>query len=267
MFEPVFMRLALVASIATGGALGLLGVYLVARRIVFVGLVIANAATLGAAIAEAAGWPPTLPSLVAALGAAVGLGDRDLSSRVANESLMGWAYAATSSATVLVLAWTAGGSADTLHLLFGNVLAVQASHAAALALMAAGVGALHFIFAERFLLITFDAEAARVAGVSSRRWALLLNLTIGAATAAAVHEIGALPAFALLALPSMAALLVTRTLRSTFLAAAGLGAAVPALALVLAFQFDLPAGPTSAALLALSVAAAAAAARLLRVHA
>jgi twitching motility protein PilJ len=50
----MFMRLALVASIATGAALGLLGVYLVVRRIVFVGLVIANAATLGAAAEVAA---------------------------------------------------------------------------------------------------------------------------------------------------------------------------------------------------------------------
>ena len=44
MFDPVFMRLALVASIATGVALGVMGVYLVIRRLVFLGLVVANAA-------------------------------------------------------------------------------------------------------------------------------------------------------------------------------------------------------------------------------
>ena len=47
MFEPVFMRLALIASIATGVSLGVMGVYLVIRRVVFLGLVVANAATLG----------------------------------------------------------------------------------------------------------------------------------------------------------------------------------------------------------------------------
>ena len=60
MFEPMFMRLALAASVASGLTLGVLGVYLAIRRIVFFGLVLANAATLGAAVAEAMGWPRAL---------------------------------------------------------------------------------------------------------------------------------------------------------------------------------------------------------------
>ena len=124
MFEPVFMRLALMASIATGVSLGVMGVYLVIRRVVFLGLVVANAATLGAALAQAVGWTPELTSLAAAIGAAAALGGVENSSRVSVESLMGWAYAAASSATVLLLSWVAGGSTDTFHLLFGNVLAV-----------------------------------------------------------------------------------------------------------------------------------------------
>ena len=110
MFEPVFMRLALVASIATGVSLGVMGVYLVVRRVVFLGLVVANAATLGAALAQAAGWTPELTSLAAAVGAAVAFGGVETSSRVSAESVMGWAYAAASSATVLVLSWAPAGS-------------------------------------------------------------------------------------------------------------------------------------------------------------
>ena len=97
------MRLALVASIATGVSLGVMGVYLVVRRVVFLGLVVANAATLGAALAEAAGWAPEFMSLAAAVGAAVALGGVETSSRVSAELVTGWAYAAASSATVLVL--------------------------------------------------------------------------------------------------------------------------------------------------------------------
>jgi hypothetical protein len=123
VFEP-FVQLALVASVATGVSLGLLGVYLVIRRVVFFGLVLANAVTLGAAVAEVVGWPPEALSLVAGVLAAAALGDVDTSRRVANESLMGWAYTAASASAVLILSQAAGGSADTLQLLFGNVLAV-----------------------------------------------------------------------------------------------------------------------------------------------
>jgi len=74
MFDPVFMRLALIAAVATGASLGVLGVYLVIRRVVFLGLVLANAATVGAAAADVFNWSPEIASIVAAVAAALGLG-------------------------------------------------------------------------------------------------------------------------------------------------------------------------------------------------
>jgi ABC-type Mn2+/Zn2+ transport system permease subunit len=252
------MRLALLASIATGVSLGVLGVYLVLRRVVFLGLVVANAATLGAALAETVGWAPELPSLAAAAGTAVALGRVESSSRMSAESLMGWAYAFASSATVLLLSWVAGGSADTLHLLFGNVLAVDTTNVAVLSGVALMVVSMQLLFGRRFLLVTFDAEAATVAGVHTRSWSLILDLAIGVAAATAVQAIGALSTFALLTLPAVAALLATSNVRSTFAAAALFGVTLSALALALAFYLDLPAGPASVALLVIGVPCAAA---------
>jgi ABC-type Mn2+/Zn2+ transport system permease subunit len=114
------------------------------------------------------------------------------------------------------------------------------------------------VLSRRFLLVSFDAEAARVAGVNARRWSLGLNLAIGVAASTAVHEIGALSTFGLLTLPSMTALLLTSSIRSAFLVAAGLGAGVPVLALAASFYFDLPAGPACVALLGFGVTVAAA---------
>ena len=257
MFEPVFMRLALMASIATGVSLGVMGVYLVIRRVVFLGLVVANVATLGAALAQAVGWTPELTSLAAAVGAAAALGGVETSSRVSVESLMGWAYAAASSATVLVLSWVAGGSSDTFHLLFGNVLAVQVADVVGLTIISVVIGVVQVLFAPRFLLVTFDPEAARVAGVNTRLWSLALNLTIGVAAATAVNAIGALSTFALLTLPAMTALLATASVRATFISAAALSIVLPSVGLALSFYLDLPAGPASVALLAVSVPLAA----------
>jgi len=251
------MRLALVASIATGLSLGVMGVYLVIRRVVFLGLVVANAATLGAALAEAVGFAPELLSLAAGVAAAVALGRVDNSSRISAESLMGWAYAAASSMTVLLLSWVAGGSADTLQLLFGNVLAVQTTMVVVLTIIALVVVSLQIVFGRRFLIVTFDPEAATVAGVNTRLWSLILDLTIGVAAAAAVQAIGALSTFALLTLPAMTALLTTSSVRATFVTAAVLSITIPSLALAASFYLDLPAGPASVALLALSVPVAA----------
>jgi ABC-type Mn2+/Zn2+ transport system permease subunit len=257
MFESSFMRVALIASIATGAPLSVIGVYLVVRRVVFLGLVLANAATVGAAVAPILGWPPEIASVVAAVATALGLGLIASPRRVSAESLIGWAYAAAASATVLILAGTKAGDADTLHLLYGNVLAVSPSHATGLIVVALAVGTVHALFGRRFLLITFDAEAAQVAGVNTRLWSLCLNLSIGVAAAAAVHEIGALLTFSLLTLPPTASLLITRRIAATFAVSAAIAITAVYLGLAGAFQLDLPPGPVSVAVLVLAIPAAA----------
>jgi ABC-type Mn2+/Zn2+ transport system permease subunit len=173
------------------------------------------------------------------------------------ESLIGWAYAAASSATVLVLSWAPGGRLDSLHLLFGNVLAVQPSSLVALTVIALGVCSMQLLLGRRLLLVTFDPEAATVAGVNTSLWSLLLNVIIGAATAVAVTAIGALATFALLTLPAAVALLAARSVRATVAIATILSVSVPAIALAVSFYLDLPAGPTTAALLAACVPVAA----------
>jgi ABC-type enterobactin transport system permease subunit len=127
---------------------------------------------------------------------------------------MGWARAAASAAAVLLLALSPGGSTDTFHLLFGSVLTVDTFHVVVLSLIAVATLLCQVLFGRRFLLVTFDAEAASVAGVNARGWSLMLYLMTGVAVATAVDHIGVLSTFALLTLPSTAALLQTRSMRA-----------------------------------------------------
>jgi ABC-type Mn2+/Zn2+ transport system permease subunit len=253
MFDAPFMRVALLASVAASVPLSVLGVYLVIRRVVFLGLALANAATVGAAVAQIVDWPPEVAAVITAVATALGLGVLPAPRHVAAESVIGWAYAAAASLTVLILAGAARADADTLHLLYGNVLAVSRGHAIGLIAVGIVIGLLHGLFGSRFLLVTFDAEAARVAGVRTRLWSMGLNLSIGVAAAVTVHEIGALLTFALLTLPPMAALLVGRRIRTVFVISALVGLGAVSLGLIAAFQLDLQPGPVSVALLALMV--------------
>jgi ABC-type Mn2+/Zn2+ transport system permease subunit len=93
--------------------------------------------------------------------------------------------------------------------------------------------------------------------VNTRLWSFLLNLTIGLTAAAAVQAIGALPTFALLTWPAVAALRLTSSVRATFATAGVLSVVLPTLALAAAFYLDLPAGPATVALLAIGVPLAA----------
>jgi zinc transport system permease protein len=118
------------------------------------------------------------------------------------------------------------------------------------------IGSVHLLFAPRFLLVTFDAEAAQVAGIYARLWSMFLNLSVGVTAAAAVHEIGALLTFSLMTLCPMAALLTADSIRAAFTLSAAIGMVTVCMGLVAAFQLDLPPGPTSVGLLVLTVVAA-----------
>jgi zinc transport system permease protein len=259
MLDLTFMRLALMASIAAGVSLSVLGVYLTIRRVIFLGLVLANAATVGGAIAQIFEWQPEMTSVLAAIATSLLLGAVSAPHRIAAESVMGWAYASAAAATVLILAGAARADADTIHLLYGNVLAAGESHVTVLVLIALATIAVHALCGQRFLLISFEPEGAQVAGVKAERWLLGLNLSIGVAVATAVHHIGALQTFSLLTMAPMAALLVTHSIRQTFIASVLIAVTTVVVGLAASFYLDLPPGPVSVALLALAVVGAAAA--------
>jgi len=264
MFELEFMRLAALAGVATALILSVLGVYVVLKRVVFVGLALASVATCGAAAALALHLPVEATAMAAALAGAVVLALAASPRRLPAESLIGWGYVTASALAVLVLARGAGAEDEAMRLLFGNVLAVTRAEVVLLAAVAAVVLAIHVAFAKRFVLIVFDPEAARAAGIAATAWTAVLYVTIAGATAAAVHETGALLAFAFLTLPAMAALLLARGVRAAFATAAAIAVACALAGLALSFRLDLPTGPLTVALLAAAVPAAAIAGRLRR---
>lgn len=252
-----FMQLAAIAGVAAALCLSLLGVYVVLKRVVFVGLTLAHVATLGAAAALVLDLPIHTLAILTTLVAAAALATVSTPRRVPGEAIVGWGFAASSGLTVLLLS-RASGDSEALRLLFGNVLAITRQETAMLAGIAVLVVAAHTLLARRFVLVVFDPEMARAAGIATGWWTLLLYLMVGGATAAAVHETGALLAFALLTLPAIAALLATRSLRAAFALAAGIAVVATLAGLGLSFWWDLPSGAFTVVLLALSVPVAAA---------
>jgi ABC-type Mn2+/Zn2+ transport system permease subunit len=264
MFAADFMRTAALGGAAAALALGVLGVYVVLRRVVFVGLALANVATLGAAIAVTLAWSYEVTIVAAATLAAVALALLATPRRVPAESLVGWGYAASAGATVLILARSAPDTMQVMGLVFGTVLAVRPGEAWTLGGLALLVIAVHLVLGKRLTLVVFDPDTARAAGVRTTGWTVFLYLLVGVATAAGLRATGTLLAFSLLTLPAMAALLVTRSLLATFALSAAIAVTALLVGLTLSFQWDLPTGPLTVVLLAGVVAAAQLVARLRR---
>jgi ABC-type Mn2+/Zn2+ transport system permease subunit len=216
-------------------------VYVVLRRVVFVGVALAELSSAGIALGLLLGFAPIAGALVFMAAGVVLFSLRWAPRRVPHESVIGVVYLVASALSVLMIAKSAQGETFMLKLMQGDVLLTDAPTVAALAIAAAGIGVAHALFGKEFVLVSFDHEAAATLGLRASSWELFLMGTIGLAIAFSIHAVGVLLTASLLVLPAATALLCVRSLRAAFILAPILALIPVLLGLHLSFVADYPA--------------------------
>lgn len=249
-----FMRRALLATLALTLTAAPLGCLLVLRRMSLVGEAMAHALLPGAAVGHAlAGLSllaMTAGSLVAAalVACVAGLASRHTTQH--EDAGFSAFYLIALAAGVLLMA-RGGGGPDLLHLLFGSVLAVDATALIALA----GLTSLMLLaLAAGWRVLVYDSldpaflrasgGSGRAGGPVAGRWghALLLALLV-LHLVGALQALGALMAIGQLMLPALAARFWSRSLTGMVLGAWVIGTLAGVGGLLLSFHAELPSGP------------------------
>jgi ABC-type Mn2+/Zn2+ transport system permease subunit len=261
LFGPgLLFRNAVLGGLAVALVCSLLGVYLVLRRLVLLGVALPQA---GAAGIAAAFWltghehqageahaSALLGSLAATFGGLGLLLAGQRGGRSPAEWGVGALFAIASAATLLFVALNPAGDLEVTNLLRGELLEINDADLAVLIGASLASLALFFLFRREILLASFDAEFARTIGRNPGRADALLFLLLGGAIALGVMEAGPLVVFGFLVLPPLAALRVAPGLGSAMAIAAAIGAICSVGGFSLAYRVDLPTGPTSVALAA-----------------
>ena len=266
MFREAFLGSLLVAL-----ACGLLGVHVVARRMIAAGLALPQVAALGIALGLLVGSPfgehashavegpmPHLVALALELCAVMLLAWPAAQRAVGQSAVAGVLFAGAGALTILFMAGSAQGIEEVHHLLEGNVLAICHEDLLRLAGGLVPVVLLLTLGARRLIFCTFDAEMAATLGIRVRLWDAALYGAFAVTAAVAVHAAGTLFVFAFIVLPGAAGVLLGRTGVTALLVAATVALAGAGLGFVAsASAWDTPTGPTcAAAVLALFLIAA-----------
>lgn len=247
----LLFRDALFGSVIIALACSMLGVYVVLRRIVFVGAALAQLSSMGIALAlwlggvaglGALGAQPAAVALVVTLTGALLFGLSGGRSRVPPDATIGATYAVAGALGVLLIAKAAHGEAHDLFLQ-GNILGITRRDMWVLLAVAVPVLLTHLLFYKEFLFVSFDRETARTLGYQVTRWNLLLYLTLGLVIASAMQFAGVMLVFNFLVLPAVTGLMASRTMRGTFIWAIGSGLLAAVVGFSLSVPFDLPTGP------------------------
>lgn len=258
-----FLAWPIAAVLVIAGIHAYLGLHVVERGVIFVDLALAQIAVLGATIAvlvPALGGRPDAPgaywmslafTVLGALAFALVKGQEV---HIPQEALIGISYA-VSAAAVIVGMSKSPGEADHLNdMLVGNILAVQSREVWSMAALYAVVGLFHYVFRERFLLVTLDPEGARAKGVSVRLWDFLFYASVGVVVTRSVSVAGVLLVFCYLIVPSVGGMLFARRIGARLAVAWAMATAVSGLGMYFSVLFDLPTGATIVCTFGLSLA-------------
>ena len=253
-----FMQRALAAGMLVALMSGLLGTFVVQRRLSFLGDGLAHAAFGGMGIGalavvsfgvlEAGGgwlrhplWVALPFALVTALGIAYVRDRTDLSS----DTAIGVFFAVAVALGVLAFSRIPPDvnlGFNVMDLLFGSILAVRTTELVAIVAAAVVVVTTLGLVWGRLAYATFDDELARTDGVRARRLEYLLFVLAAVVVAVSAVVVGIVLMAAYLVIPAAAARLWSRSLAGTSVRAVAIGMSTTLVGVVVSFYLDAPTG-------------------------
>jgi len=251
-----FMRRALGASLIVGIVAPLVGVWVVLRRLAYLGDAMSHASLAGVAAASALGFSLTLGALGAGLAMAALMAVLAAHPRISEDSVIGAAEVALFALGLLIIASAGSGGVDLSHILLGSMNTVSPGDLWTNAALGLAVLVALAVCFDDLRSATFDPLHAHMVGVRVTGLRHGLFALVAVAIVLALQTVGLLLSIALFVLPAATARLCTRTAVGMSVAAAITGATVTATGLTLAFHLATPPGATIALLAAAVLAAA-----------
>lgn len=246
---------ALLAGIVASVACGIVGSYVVTRRITYIAGGVAHCILGGMGAARylhtVQGWAwfePLHGAVVAAVAAALIIGLVSLRAREREDTVISALWAIGMAVGILFIARTPGYYEDLMGYLFGNILLVSRENLILIGGLDVMVVVVGLLFYNKFLAVCFDEEFARLRGVSVEFYYLLLLGLTALTVVVLVTVVGLVLVIALLTLPVAVAGHFASRLWQMMLLATVISAGLTTAGLAASYGPELPPGATTIAL-------------------
>lgn len=244
LLEHRFLQLAVLASLMASVCCGMVGTYVVVKRMGYLAGGIAHTVLGGIGAAVFFGFPAMSGALVTAVAAALVLGCINLYWREQEDVLIGALWAVGMAAGVIFIAKSPGYQVDLMTYLFGNILLVSPGQIWLMLALNLCLVVVILLYFKQFEAIAFDEEFARLRGLPVTALYLVLLCLIAVSVVVLVQIVGLILVIALLTLPAaisqqyvynIAHMMVLSTIITALFCVSGLA---------LSYGPDLPAGAT-----------------------
>ncbi len=247
MFEWLdhdFMQRAVMAGLLISVACGVIGVYVVVNRIVFLSGGISHAAFGGIGIGYYAGIDPVMGALYFSLATAFGIGVLSKKSRLPEDAVIGIAWAVGMALGILFVDMTPGYTGDLMSYLFGSILLIEDSDLIRMLILDGVILIIVIVMYKELLARSFDEEFSTVVGTPVRILYLLVLAMVALSVVLMVKLIGIILVIALLTVPAVIAKQFTYNLKKMMALAVVFCAGITFFGLWLSYELDVASGAT-----------------------
>jgi len=254
IFQYEFIRNAVIAAVLVNIACGIVGTYVVIKKIVFISGGISHAAFGGIGLGYFLGipWiPPIVAAIPFSLLSAITIGLISKRSKLSEDAAIGIIWAVGMASGIIFINLTPGYAPDLFSYLFGNILTIPVSDLYIMLVMDFIIILIVVLFLKEFNAASFDEEFSTVIGIPNRILYLVLLCMVALSVVVLIRIVGIILVIALLTIPSSICRQFTYNMKKLIISSIVTGIILTITGLWISYLLDLASGATIILLLAL----------------
>ena len=244
IFEYAFMQNAFIAAVLVSVACGLVGTYVVVKRIVFISGGISHAAFGGIGLGYFLGVNPILAAIPFSIVSALLMGLTSKKVKISEDTAIGILWSLGMAIGIIFINLTPGYVPDLMSYLFGSILTVPVNDLIIMFILDVIIISMVLLFQREFQGISFDEEFSQVMGMPTTLIYLLLLSLVALSVVVMIKVVGVILVIALLTIPAAIAKQYTYNLGRMMILAVIMGMILTTAGLYMSYLFNLASGAT-----------------------
>lgn len=242
LFELTFFQNALWASLLASLACGIIGSYIVSRRIVFISGGITHASFGGIGMGYYLGFDPILGAVIFGIMSALGIEFFSKKADLREDSAIAILWALGMALGIIFIFLTPGYAPNLMSYLFGNILTVSTMDLYFLAGLVLFIGAFFILFYRVILFVAFDEEFALTNNAPVRLFNAILISLVALTIVLNIRVVGIILVMSLLTIPQAIANLFTHRFDHMIAYSVLFGFLGSLFGLLFSYIYDIPSG-------------------------
>lgn len=244
LFQYSFFINASLGAILTSITCGIIGTYIVSKRIVFISGGITHASFGGIGIGYYFGFNPIVGAMIFSIFSALGIEYMSKKTDVREDSVIAILWSLGMAVGVIFIFLTPGYSANLMSFLFGNILTVSTMNLYLLFGLTLVVSAIFLVLFKTILYVAFDEEFARTAGLPVTFINYLMITLVAITIVLSIRVAGIILIISLLTIPQTIANIFTKDFKKIIYLSIVTGLTGSFAGLFLSYYFNIPSGAT-----------------------